>query len=57
MRKIIHSHTCTKQLWKYIQKKLGTMVLLALYLASTTSLITVSVVEPSQLQRKLQEQG
>ena len=28
----------------------------ALYLVSTTSLITVSLVEPSRLQRKLQEQ-
>ena len=33
------------------------MVLLALYLASTASLITISVVEPSQLQKKLQEQA
>ena len=56
---IVHSHTCTKQSWKYIRKRWGTMVLSALYLylASTTSFITVSIVEPSPLQRKLQEHG
>ena len=53
---IVHSHTYTKQLWKYIHKRPWTMVLLALYLASTTSLITVSTVKPSQLQKILQEQ-
>ena len=52
----VHSHTRTKQSWKYIRNRLGTMILSAL-LASTTFLITVSAIEPSQLQRKLQEQG
>ena len=54
---IVHSYTCIKPLWKYIHKRPWTMVLSALYLASTTSLIIISAIEPSRLQRKLQEQG
>ena len=52
LEQIVHSHTCTKQSWKYICKRPRTMVLSALYLASTTSLITILGVEPSPLQRK-----
>ena len=38
-----------KTIVEYIRKRLGAMVLSALYLASTISIITVSVVEPSRL--------
>ena len=55
---ILYSQIYTTHVWKYIHKKPRTMVLSALYLlASTTTLITVSTVEPLQLQRQLQEQG
>jgi len=55
---IVYSQIYTIHAWKYIHKKPWTMVLSALYLlASTTTLITVSTVEPLQLQRQLQEQG
>jgi hypothetical protein len=54
---IVHLHTCTKKSWKYIRKRPRTMVLSGLYLASTISLTTISIVKPSGLQKKLQEQG